>query len=139
MCAHTHGSYGYCHWVTGKYWLDLNPNDLHWNISDTGWAKSAWSNVFAPWSQAAGVFVHDMPRFEAKSVLNETKSGNRFIAPVNEYNEVMKENNDPLDPHIVFGQPQTRENGFNNLWCDYSCIIRLLEMCKDYLQTVKGR
>ena len=76
---------------------------------------------------------------QAKSVLNETKSGNRFIAPVNEYNEVMKENNDPLDPHIVNGQPQTRENGFNNLWCDYSCIIRLIEMCKDYLQTVKGR
>ena len=76
---------------------------------------------------------------QAKSVLNETKSGNRFIAPVNEYNEVMKEPNDPLDPHIVFGQPQTRENGFNNLWCDYSCIIRLIEMCKDYLQPVKGK
>ena len=36
MVAHTHGSYGYCHWVTGKYWLDLRPTDLHWNISDTG-------------------------------------------------------------------------------------------------------
>lgn len=69
MCAHTHASYGYCHWVTGKYWLDLTSTDLHWNISDTGWAKSAWSNVFAPWSQAAGVFVHDMPRFEAAEVL----------------------------------------------------------------------
>ena len=61
MCPHTHGSYGYCHWVTGKYWLDLTSTDLHWNISDTGWAKSAWSNVFAPWSQGAAVFVNDMP------------------------------------------------------------------------------
>lgn len=68
MCALNH-SYGYCHWVTGKYWLDLGPKDLHWNISDTGWAKSAWSNLFGPWSQAAGVFVHDMPRFEVENVL----------------------------------------------------------------------
>lgn len=58
MVPHTQGSYGYCHWVTGKYWLDLTPSDLHWNMSDTGWAKSAWSSVFAPWSQGAAVFVH---------------------------------------------------------------------------------
>lgn len=58
MVPHTQGSYGYCHWVTGKYWLDLTPDDLHWNMSDTGWAKSAWSNVFAPWTQGAAVFVH---------------------------------------------------------------------------------
>ena len=32
MCSHTHGSYGYCHRVTGKHWLDLTQNDLHWNI-----------------------------------------------------------------------------------------------------------
>ena len=68
MCAHTQGSYGYCHWVTGK-WLGLERNSLHWNISDTGWAKSAWSNVFAPWTHAAGVFIHDMPRFEPQEVL----------------------------------------------------------------------
>ena len=32
MCAHTQGSYGYCHWITGKHWLDLTQDDLHWNI-----------------------------------------------------------------------------------------------------------
>ncbi len=37
--------------VTGKYWLDLTSDDLHWNIADTGWAKSAWSSLFAPWTQ----------------------------------------------------------------------------------------
>lgn len=70
MVPHTQASYGYCHWVTGKYWLDLTPDDLHWNLSDTGWAKSAWSNVFAPWSQGAGVFVHGMSRFQPIRVLN---------------------------------------------------------------------
>ena len=43
-------------------------------FSDTGWAKSAWSNVFAPWSQAAGVFVHDMPKFETLKVLEVLKT-----------------------------------------------------------------
>jgi acyl-coenzyme A synthetase/AMP-(fatty) acid ligase len=95
MCAHTHGSYGYCHWVTGKYWLDLNPNDLHWNISDTGWAKSAWSNVFAPWSQAAGVFVHDMPRFEAHEVLKvlEEAPVTTLCAPPTLYRSLIHQDN----------------------------------------------
>ncbi|XP_077173179.1 acyl-coenzyme A synthetase ACSM3, mitochondrial-like isoform X1 [Paroedura picta] len=52
-----------------RYWLDLTPQDLIWNTSDTGWAKSAWSSVFSPWSQGAGVFAHSMPRFEPESVL----------------------------------------------------------------------
>ncbi|XP_077868003.1 LOW QUALITY PROTEIN: acyl-coenzyme A synthetase ACSM3, mitochondrial-like, partial [Saccoglossus kowalevskii] len=64
MCEHTHGSYGLAHVITGKYWLDLNPTDVHWNMSDTGWAKSAWSNFFAPWTQGACVFVHHTLRFD---------------------------------------------------------------------------
>ncbi len=35
--------------VTGRFWLDLRPEDLHWNVSDTGWAKAAWSSLFGPW------------------------------------------------------------------------------------------
>lgn len=69
MVPHTQASYGYCHQLTGRYWLDLTPGDVHWNISDTGWAKSAWSNVFAPWSQGACVFVHGMARFAPSEVL----------------------------------------------------------------------
>ena len=39
MVGHTHSSYGYCHQVMAKYWLDLTRDDIMWNISDTGWAK----------------------------------------------------------------------------------------------------
>jgi len=70
MVPHTHGSYGFCHWPMGKYWLDLSPGDLMWNISDTGWAKSAYSSVFGPWSQGATVFVNGMSRFTAPKVLD---------------------------------------------------------------------
>ncbi|XP_077173180.1 acyl-coenzyme A synthetase ACSM3, mitochondrial-like isoform X2 [Paroedura picta] len=69
MVEHSHGSQGIGLALNGRYWLDLTPQDLIWNTSDTGWAKSAWSSVFSPWSQGAGVFAHSMPRFEPESVL----------------------------------------------------------------------
>ncbi|CAH1795111.1 unnamed protein product [Owenia fusiformis] len=70
MCEHSHASYGMGHVITGRFWLDLCPTDIHWNNSDTGWAKSAWSNVFAPWIQGACVFVHHTPKFDVKKTLN---------------------------------------------------------------------
>jgi acyl-coenzyme A synthetase/AMP-(fatty) acid ligase len=41
----------------------LGKQDLHWNISDTGWAKAAWSSYFGPWNRGAPVFVDGMPGF----------------------------------------------------------------------------
>ena len=70
MVAHTHSSYGVCHQVMGKYWLDLTSDDVMWNISDPGWAKSSWSTVFGPWSQGSTVFIHGMPRFTGPGVLD---------------------------------------------------------------------
>ncbi|XP_041133643.1 acyl-coenzyme A synthetase ACSM3, mitochondrial isoform X1 [Polyodon spathula] len=69
MTQHSHCSFGVGLAVNGRYWLDLSPGSVMWNTSDTGWAKSAWSSVFAPWIQGACVFVHHMPRFEATTVL----------------------------------------------------------------------
>ncbi len=68
MCMHSH-SYAIGHQTTGKYWLDLKPDDLHWNISDTGWAKAAWSSYFGPWNCGAGIFIHDAAGFDARRVL----------------------------------------------------------------------
>ena len=94
MVPHTQASYGYCHLVTGKYWLDLTPEDLHWNISDTGWAKSAWSNVFAPWSQGACVFVHGMSRFVPSEVLQVLSHYpiSTLCAPPTLYRSLVQEN-----------------------------------------------
>ncbi|MBO8167737.1 MAG: AMP-binding protein [Thermoanaerobacteraceae bacterium] len=70
MTVHTQASYGIGHQITGKYWLDLRPDDLHWNLSDTGWAKAAWSSFFGPWNMGAAVFVHHSTgKFDAKSTL----------------------------------------------------------------------
>lgn len=59
MVVHTHTSYPIGHIVTGKYWLDLTPDDLLWNMADNGWAKAAWSSLFGPWGQGASIFVFD--------------------------------------------------------------------------------
>jgi len=56
MVVHTQASYPLAHLITGKYWLDLKPGDIHWNLSDTGWAKAAWSSLFGPWHTGATIF-----------------------------------------------------------------------------------
>ncbi|WCL53409.1 AMP-binding protein [Gimibacter soli] len=68
MTMHSHG-YPLGHEITGRYWLDLKPDDLHWNISDTGWAKAAWSSYFAPWLMGAALFVWDTPGFDPAASL----------------------------------------------------------------------
>ncbi|XP_052056237.1 acyl-coenzyme A synthetase ACSM3, mitochondrial [Apodemus sylvaticus] len=69
MIGHTHSSFGLGLSVNGRFWLDLIASDVMWNTSDTGWAKSAWSSVFSPWTQGACVFAHYLPRFESASIL----------------------------------------------------------------------
>ncbi|MCH7823844.1 MAG: AMP-binding protein [Acidobacteria bacterium] len=69
MTLHTHVSYPLGHRITGEFWLDLGPDDLHWNVSDTGWAKAAWSSLFGPWNMGAAVFVHQSPRFDPQRTL----------------------------------------------------------------------
>ena len=56
MVLHTQASYPFAHLITGKHWLDLKPGDIHWNLSDPGWAKAAWSSLFGPWHMGAAIF-----------------------------------------------------------------------------------
>jgi acetyl-CoA synthetase len=55
--------------LSTMYWLGLLPGDVHLNISSPGWAKHAWSCLFAPWNAGATVFVVNQPRFDAKGLL----------------------------------------------------------------------
>ncbi len=92
MVLHTQVSYPLGHHVTGKIWLDLKPDDLHWNLSDTGWAKAAWSSLFGPWSQGAAVFVQEAaPKFDAKETLRilRTFPITTFCAPPTAYRSLV--------------------------------------------------
>ena len=68
LVQHSHQSYPIGHLST-MYWLGLQPGDLHWNISSPGWAKHAWSCVFAPWNTGATVFAFNQSRFNARGAL----------------------------------------------------------------------
>ncbi len=69
MTVHGH-VYALAHEPTGRWWLDLAPGDLHWNVSDTGWAKAAWSSYFGPWHMGAAVFVDGAGGFDPKRALS---------------------------------------------------------------------
>jgi acetyl-CoA synthetase len=68
LVEHTHASYPIGH-LTTMYWVGLQPGDVHLNISSPGWAKHAWSNLFAPWNAEATVLVVNQPRFDAVGLL----------------------------------------------------------------------
>ncbi|MFI9201977.1 AMP-binding protein [Streptomyces sp. NPDC053048] len=70
LVEHTHVSYPIGH-LTTMYWIGLRPGDIHLNISSPGWAKHAWSNLFAPWNAEATVFVHNYSRFDAARLMAE--------------------------------------------------------------------
>jgi acetyl-CoA synthetase len=69
LVEHTQASYPVGHLST-MYWIGLEPGDVHLNISSPGWAKHAWSNVFAPWNAAATVLVYNYARFDAATMLD---------------------------------------------------------------------
>ncbi len=68
MVLHNH-SYPLGHIITARLWQDLKPSDLHFTISDTGWAKSAWGKLFGQWIEGATVFVYDIRgKFDAAEI-----------------------------------------------------------------------
>jgi acetyl-CoA synthetase len=68
LVEHTHASYPVGHLST-MYWIGLRPGDVHLNISSPGWAKHAWSNVFAPWNAQACVFIYNYTRFDPAALM----------------------------------------------------------------------
>ncbi len=95
MVLHTHASYPIGHVITGKFWLDNTPDDLHWTISDTGWAQAAWTCLFAPWNMGAALFVWDArgKRFEPEETLTmfERFPITTFFAPPTAYRMLVQE------------------------------------------------
>jgi acetyl-CoA synthetase len=68
LVEHTQVSYPVGHLST-MYWIGLEPGDVHLNISSPGWAKHAWSNVYAPWNAGATVLIYNYARFDAATML----------------------------------------------------------------------
>ncbi len=119
MVLHSHASYPIGHTITGKYWLDLRPSDLHWNLSETGWAKAAWSNLFGPWNMGASIFTYDgRGKFSARETLEflQRYPITTFCAPPTVYRMLVLEDlsayrfaqlrhctgaGEPLNPEVI--------------------------------------
>ena len=57
------------HFHTAKYWHNVDPDGLHFTISDTGWAKAMWGKLYGQWLCEAATFVYDFDRFDASEIL----------------------------------------------------------------------
>jgi acetyl-CoA synthetase/medium-chain acyl-CoA synthetase len=128
MVLHTH-AYPLGHRITGQFWLNLGPDDLHLNLSETGWAKAAWSSLFGPWNMGAALFVQDARgRFSASETLDllERFPITTFCAPPTAYRMLVLEDlgrrdlgalrwcvgaGEPLNPEVI----ETWERGTGHL------------------------
>ena len=61
--------YALGHFHTAKYWHNVDPDGLHFTISDTGWAKAMWGKLYGQWLCEAATFVYDFDRFDAADIL----------------------------------------------------------------------
>ena len=92
IAAHNN-KYPLGHFITAKYWHQVNPEGLHFTISDTGWAKAMWGKLFGQWLCEAAIFVYDFDRFDAEKILPLFKKYNitTFCAPPTMYRMLIKQ------------------------------------------------
>jgi acyl-coenzyme A synthetase/AMP-(fatty) acid ligase len=118
IVLHTQASYPLAHLSTGRFWLDLRPGDLHWNLSDPGWAKAAWSSLFGPWHMGAAIFAFYRRGKFAPSLVAETMERypiTTFCGPPTAYRMMVKEmpesrwNFRTLRHFAAAGEPLNRE------------------------------
>lgn len=71
------------HYVTAKYWHQVDPDGIHFAISDTGWGKALWGKIYGQWLCEAAIFTYDFDDFDAKEILRmiEKYKITTFCAP----------------------------------------------------------
>ena len=92
IAAHSH-KYSLGHFATAKYWHNVDPNGLHFTISDTGWGKSLWGKLYGQWLCEAPTFTFDFDRFHANEILPMFAKYHvtTFCAPPTMYRFLVKE------------------------------------------------
>ena len=88
-------SYKYAlgHYPTAKHWHNVNPDGLHFTISDTGWGKALWGKLYGQWLCEAAQFTYDFDRFHSEDILPMFAKYNitTFCAPPTMYRFFIKE------------------------------------------------
>lgn len=75
------------HYITAKYWHQVDPDGIHFAISDTGWGKALWGKLYGQWLCEATIFTYDYDDFYAKEILTmlEKYKITTFCAPPTVY------------------------------------------------------
>ncbi len=75
------------HYITAKYWHQVDSDGIHFAISDTGWGKALWGKLYGQWLCEATVFTYDFDDFDAKEILRmiEKYKITTFCAPPTVY------------------------------------------------------
>lgn len=92
MALHSY-MYAIGHIPTAKYWQNVDPNGLHFSISDTGWGKALWGKLYGQWLCEAPVFTFDFDKFKADEILPMFAKYNitTFCAPPTMFRFFIKE------------------------------------------------
>ena len=92
MVLHSY-RYALGHFTTAKYWHNVDPNGLHFTISDTGWGKALWGKLYGQWLCEAPTFTFDFDRFHANEILPMFAKYNitTFCAPPTMFRFFVKE------------------------------------------------
>lgn len=98
IAMHNH-KYALGHFITARYWHNVDPNGIHFTISDTGWGKALWGKLYGQWMSETCVFVYDFNRFDANKILPMFKKYNitTFCAPPTMYRFFIKEDLSKFD------------------------------------------
>lgn len=98
MATHSY-LYPLGHYVTAKYWHQVNPDGVHLAISDTGWGKALWGKMYGQWLCEATIFTYDYNEFFAKEILNYITKYKitTFCAPPTVYRMLVHANLDKYD------------------------------------------
>lgn len=84
--------YALGHVATARFWQDLRPGDLHWTVTDTGWAKAAWGGLFGQFHERACTMQVALGRPTAELVLGvlERHGVTSFCAPPTLYRTLVQ-------------------------------------------------
>ncbi len=68
IVCHSH-TYPLGHYVTARFWQQVDSEGIHFTISDTGWGKALWGKLYGQWLCEAAVFTFDFENFHANQIM----------------------------------------------------------------------
>ncbi len=87
MVAHNY-TYPLGHINTALFWQRLRDGDIHFTLSESGWAKCSWGKMYGQWLAGATVFIYDFESIATAHDLLHAISENHvtsFCAPPTAY------------------------------------------------------